>query len=254
MPVALITGASAGIGEALARELAKRGWTLGLVARRQPLLDELAEELRKGGATVATASADVTDRAQVEAAVRSIEAAVGPVDLLVANAGGGTPSPAKAVPVDALVDVMRLNYFGVVYSVGAVLPGMLARRSGHISVVSSVAGFRGLPGGAAYSASKAAVSTMFESFRTDLRGTGVAVSTIHPGYVETPLTAKNRYPMPFLMKADRAARIIADGLQAKRTDITFPWQMAWLLRYFLVRLPNALWDRALAGQTRKLPP
>lgn len=254
MPVALITGASAGIGEALARELARRGYTLGLIARRRPLLDTLAEELRAGGAKVAVAAADVTDRAAIADAVRSIEGDVGPTDVLVANAGSSTPSHAKKVPVDALVDVMTLNYFGVVYTVGAVLPGMLERRAGHLAAVSSVAGFRGLPAHGAYCASKAAVTTLFESFRVDLRGTGVAVTTIHPGFVETPLTAKNKFSMPFLMKADRAARIIADGLVAKKADVTFPWQMDLLFRHVVVPLPDWAWDRAMAGQAkRELP-
>lgn len=254
MPVALITGASTGLGEALARELARRGWKIGLVARRAELLEALAEELRASGAEAAAATADVTDRAAMEGAVRALEAALGPTDLLVANAGGSQPSPATKVPVDALVDVMRLNYFGVVNAVGAVLPGMLERRAGHIAAVSSVASFRGLPAHGAYCASKAAVSTLFESFRTDLRGTGIAVTTIHPGFVETPLTKKNRFPMPFLMKADRAARIMADGLEARRADVTFPWQMAFLFRYLVAPLPRWAWDRAVASQGRRALP
>lgn len=251
MPVAIVTGASTGLGEALARELGRRGWKVGLIARRPELLDALADEIRKAGGEAAAATADVTDRAAIDGAVRALEATLGPCDLLVANAGGSQPSPATRVPVDAVVDVMKLNYFGVVNTVGAVLPGMLERRSGHIAAVSSVAGFRGLPAHGAYSASKAAVSTLFESFRTDLKGTGIAVTTIHPGFVETPLTAKNKFPMPFLMKADRAARIMADGLEARKADVTFPWQMAWLFRYLVAPMPRWIWDLAVSSQAKR---
>ncbi len=251
MSVALVTGASTGIGHALAKELAARGWAVGLLARRGDLLAALADELAAIGARVAWASADVTDRAATEGAVASIVAALGPVDLLVANAGGSEPSPAHTVPVDAAIRVMQLNYFGVLHAVGAVLPAMLARRSGHLAVVSSVASFRGMPQHGAYCASKAAVSTLFEAFRIDLRGSGIDVTTIHPGFVETPLTAKNKHPMPFLLTAPAAARIVADGLEARRVDITFPWQlrivMGWLLRW----TPAWIWDRVIAGPARR---
>lgn len=246
MPVAIITGASSGIGAALARELTARGWKVGLIARRVDRLDALVTEL----GTAAAAAADVTDRAALADAVALLEARLGPCDLLVANAGSGTPSNAHKVPVDACLSVMRLNFDGVVHAVGAVLPGMLARKAGHLAVVSSVAGFRGLPGHGAYSASKAAVSTLFEAFRADLRGSGIAVTQIHPGYVATELTAKNKFPMPFLMSAERAAKIVADGLERRRPDITFPWQMRWVFR-LVVRLPIWLWDRIVAGPAGK---
>lgn len=244
MPVTLITGASAGIGAALARELARRGHAVGLVARREPLLAELGEEIRKAGGKAAWAAADVTDRAQVEAAVRAIEAELGPVELLVANAGGAAPVAAHKVPVESWVSVLRLNVEGVMYSVGAVLPGMLARGKGHLAAVSSVAGYRGLPASGFYSGSKAAVTVFFESLRVDLRSRGIAVSTIHPGFIATPLTSKNKFPMPFLMSAERAAVIIADGLERRRPDITFPFRMK-LLMGFTALLPIWIYDRII---------
>ncbi len=250
-PVALVTGASTGIGAALARELARRGYAVGLVARRGELLETLAQELVTGGGRAAWASADVTDRESTEAAVTQIAGTLGPIDLLVANAGGSEPSPAQKVPVDAAIRVMQLNYFGVLHAVGAVLPTMLARGAGHLAVVSSVASFRGMPTHGAYCASKAAVSTLFESFRIDLAGSGIAVTTIHPGFVATPLTEKNRHPMPFLMSAERAARIIADGLARRRTDVTFPWQLRVLMGWMLRWTPAWIWDRVVAGPARR---
>jgi short-subunit dehydrogenase len=251
VPVAIVTGASTGIGAALARELARRGFAVGLIARRVELLEQLAAEIRGAGGTAAAASADVTDRAATTTAVQALEAALGPCDLLVANAGSGNPTPAVRLPVDTILDTMRLNYDGVVHAVFAALPGMLERRRGHVAVVSSVAGFRGLPTHGGYCASKAAVSTLFESLRPELAAAGIAATAIHPGFVETPLTARNRFPMPFIMTAERAARIIADGLAARRADVTFPWQlrvaMGWAGRW----MPNWLWDLAVGGQAKK---
>lgn len=246
MPVTIITGASTGIGASLARELARRGHAVGLVARRRELLDALAAEIVAAGGKAAVAAADVTDKDSIGPALARLQVELGPCDLLVANAGIGDPSHAKKVPVEVTERVLQLNVFGVLYAAGAVLPGMLERGSGHLAVVSSVASARGLPGSGAYSASKAAVSTLFESWRVDLRPHGIAVTAIHPGFIRTPLTDKNRFPMPFLMESDLAARIIADGLQKRRSDITFPWQMA-LVMVLLRRLPNCLYDRIMAS-------
>lgn len=231
----------------MAREYARRGWAVGLVARRAELLDALATDLRAAGAQAHWHAADVTDPDAIREAAARIADALGPIDLLVANAGAGHPTRAHLVPVDTWMQVLRLNVDGAIYSAGAVLPDMVARGQGHVAVVSSVAGFRGLPGSAAYSASKAAVTMFFESLRVDLRRNGIAVTTIHPGFVATPLTAKNRFSMPFLMPAERAARIIADGLDRKRADITFPWQMRLLMAWVRV-LPNWLYDAVLSRQ------
>lgn len=248
MPVAIITGASTGIGASVARELARRGWAVGLVARRAELLETLAGEIRVAGGKAAWVAADVTDRAAITSACARLEAELGPCDLMLANAGSGRPASAKQVPVEIIEETFQLNFYGVLYAAGAVLPGMLARKSGHIAVVSSIASVRGLPGHGAYSASKAAVSTLFESWRVDLRRTGIAVTSIHPGFIATPLTAKNKFKMPFLMTAEKAAAIMATGLEKRRSDITFPWQMA-VVMYVARRLPNWLYDRIVGGSS-----
>lgn len=240
--VSLITGASTGIGAALALELARRGHRVGLIARRPELLAEVAASVRQAGGTAAVASCDVTDRAGLAEAVARLEAELGPCTLFVANAGIGLPTPAHKAPFDDIERILHVNVNGVLYSLAAVLPGMLERGAGHVVAVSSVAGFRGLPGSGGYSASKACVTALLESFRVDLRGRGIAVTAIHPGYIETPLTSKNKFKMPWLMKADRAASIIADGLERRKAEITFPWQM-YLLMHFARLVPNWLYDR-----------
>ncbi|MDP2315331.1 MAG: SDR family NAD(P)-dependent oxidoreductase [Pseudomonadota bacterium] len=242
MSVAIITGASSGIGASLARELGRRKWKVGVIARRADLLDSIVAEVRAAGGEAAAATADVTDRAALDAAVAALEAALGPCDLMVANAGSGQPAPMHKVPIDTILSTMRLNFDGAVHSAGAVLPGMLERRRGHVAVVSSVAANRGLPGHGAYSASKAAISTLWEAMRVDLAPHGVRCTTIHPGFVATPLTQKNKFKMPFLLTADQAAGIVADGLERGAKEITFPWQMRWvatLMRW----LPIWAWDR-----------
>lgn len=248
MSVTLITGASTGIGADLARELARRGHAVGLVARRAELLEALAEEIRGTGGRAAWAAADVTDANQLAEAAAKITGELGPIDLLVANAGTGQFAKASTTPLDIWMKVFRLNVDGVIYSVAAVLPGMVERKRGHLAVVSSVASVRGLPGNGAYSASKAAVTTFFEALRNDLRSSGIAVTAIHPGFIRTPLTSKNRFKMPFLMEPERAASIIADGLERRRSDITFPWQMA-IVMFVARRLPDWLFDRIVGGRS-----
>ena len=243
-PVTIITGASTGIGAALALELAARGHAVGLIARRPELLAELALKIEASGGKVAYAPADVTDRLDVADAVAKLERTLGPCTLFVANAGIGGPTPAHKANFDDVGRIVNVNIDGVLHSIAAVLPGMVARGNGHIAAVSSVAGFRGLPGSAAYSATKAFVTTFLESFRLDLRSRGIAVTAIHPGFIETPLTSKNKFKMPWLMKADKAARIIANGLEKRRSEVTFPWQM-YLLMHLARIAPNWLYDAVI---------
>ncbi len=228
--VAIITGASSGIGWELAKVLAQEGCKVGLVARRQDRLDELADEIRHAGGTAETAPADVGNREEIIEAIQQLAASLGPVDLMIANAGVGT-STVLDKPNTADVEAMfRVNVFGMVYAFEAVLPEMIRRKKGHLAAVSSLASYRGLPGQAGYCASKAAISTYLESLRLQLRGRGVAVTTICPGFVRTPMTAEHQFHMPWLMEPADAARRIARALYRKRKVFDFPLPTALLIK------------------------
>jgi short-subunit dehydrogenase len=251
--VAVITGASSGIGWALARALAAEGARVGLVARRREALERLATEVAQAGGTAAAAPADVGDRQAVVAAVRDLAARLGPVDLLVANAGVGAPTRLDPFNVAEIETMFRVNTLGVVYAVEAVLPEMLRRGRGHLAAVSSLGAYKGLPGESGYCASKAAVNTFLEGLRIQLRERGIAVTTICPGFVRTPMTSVNEFHMPFLLEADEAARRIVRALRRRRKAYNFPWPTALLMR--LTRwLPDWVMARAMAGYNENPPP
>jgi short-subunit dehydrogenase len=228
--VAVITGASSGIGAALAKALALQGCKVGLVARRADRLQSLAGEIRQAGGAAAFAAADVGDRAAAGAAVREVGRSLGPVDLLIANAGVGVPTVLEPFNVEATERMFRVNVLGVVYAVEAVLPEMLRRGRGHLAAVSSLAAYKGLPGESGYCASKAALNTYMEGLRIQLRPRHIAVTTVCPGFVETPMTAVNQFHMPWLLSADEAARRIVRALDRRRKVYNFPWQTALLMR------------------------
>lgn len=243
-----LTGASSGLGEALARLIGARGARLGLFARREDRLAALAADVERAGGRALALPGDVADREAVERAARRLEASFGPIDVAIANAGIGEPTPATAFDAAVAARILEINTIGAIHLVGACLPSMVARRSGHLVAIASLAGFRGLPGSAAYCASKSAMRTLFESLRVDLRGSGVRVSTISPGYVETPMTATNLYPMPFLMSLDAGARRILKAIDRGRRDDAFPWPLSATVR-LLGHLPAAAYD-ALAPLVR----
>jgi short-subunit dehydrogenase len=250
--VALITGASSGIGKEIALELARRGWKLGLTARREKELEEVAEAARAAGAEAEIHLADVADRASVDAAAAAIEKRFGRVDLLIANAGIGLPPASKekvldAAAVDAVEKTFRVNFFGVVYAINAVLPGMLARGTGHIAAVSSLVAYHGLPRAGAYCASKAAVNSFLESLRLDLLNRNIAVTIVNPGFVDTPLTQKNKFKMPMLVDAARAGRIIVDGLARRKRLIEFPYPMAAAMKIGRL-VPDWVFEKLVAGK------
>jgi short-subunit dehydrogenase len=250
--VAVITGASSGIGWALARELAGQGCHVGLLARRKEQLEKLAEEIRQAGGTTAVAAADISDRAQTLAAVEELRGKLGPVDLLVANAGVGAPTLLEPFNVTDVEKMFRVNLFGVLYSIEAVLPEMLRRGRGHLAAVSSLAAYKGLPGESSYCASKAAVNTYLEGLRIQLRGRGIAVTAICPGFIQTPMTAVNKFHMPWLMTAEKAARKIARALRRRRKVYNFPWQMALLMK--VTRwLPDWVLARSMAKYNENPP-
>ncbi|MEK6372132.1 MAG: SDR family NAD(P)-dependent oxidoreductase [Acidobacteriota bacterium] len=244
----LITGASSGIGAALARELSRRGHDLGLIARRGDLLDALVAELKTKAVAL---PCDATDAAAVRDAVARGEAALGgPFDLAVANAGVGVPTHAAKFDLADAELMVRVNVIGMMVLLDAVVPKMIERRSGHFAGVASLAGHRGLPSSSVYSATKAAAQAFLEASRVELAPCGVAVTTINPGFVISPMTEKNRFKMPFVMTAERAARIIADGLERRARVVEFPLPMSLLTRFTRL-LPNAIFDRVTAPYAKR---
>src|SRR5262249_17818642 len=219
-------GASSGIGRALARELAGQGCKVGLVARRRELLAELAKEIEVKGGTAAYAPADVAEREPTLAAIAEIARQLGPVDLLIANAGVGAPTMLDPINIFDVEKMFRVNLLGAIYAIEAVLPDMLERGQGHLAAVSSMAAYKGLPGESAYCASKAALNTYMEGLRIQLRDKGIAVTTICPGFVRTPMTAVNEFHMPWLLEADEAARRIVRALRRRKKVYKVPWQMS----------------------------
>ena len=243
-----LTGASSGIGAALARHYGARRATLGLVARREQALHDVG---RSAGATYEAYACDVTQPGPMQAAAEAFSARHGVPDLVIANAGisHGTLT---GEPEDAatFADILQVNVLGMVHTFQPFIEPMRARGNGRLAGIASVAGFRGLPGAGGYSASKAAAIRYLEALRVELHGSGVGVSTICPGYVASPMTEHNPYPMPFLLRADEAARRIAHAIDAGRSFAVIPWQMAIVGR-LLALLPNALYDRLAARAGRK---
>lgn len=253
-PACLITGASTGIGAALAREYAAAGWAVGLVARRLPLLEELADSIRAAGGIAACAAADVTDPASIRHAVAAIEAQLGPCALVIANAGGNPGELRTFGDGAGVLANMRLNFDGVVHTVAAALPGLRACRGAPgaasgiapavapvVAIVSSAAAFRGMAGDGGYAVSKRAASALGEMLRVELAGEGIAVCVIQPGFVQTPLTDKNHFPMPFMLSAPDAARRIRRAIGRRARVYTFPWPM-WLATLIGAALPGWAWD------------
>lgn len=250
-PLVFITGASSGIGQALAAAYARQGWRLALVARRVEDMQAWARAQGLDESRCGVYGADVADTDAIVAVGQACIARQGLPDVVIANAGISLGvDTAYREDIDALARTFAVNNVGLAATFHPFVRPMTARGSGTLVGVASVAGIRGLPGHGAYCASKAGVISYCESLRGELLGTGVRVVTISPGYVDTPLTRRNRYPMPFLMTADRfaerALRVIASGASYR----VIPWQMgvvAKLLRF----LPDAWFDRLLKGQPRK---
>jgi short-subunit dehydrogenase len=246
-----LTGASSGIGRALVLELARRhpGLTIGLVARRQVELERLAAELPQ--ATVALHPLDVTDGAALRDAGAAFAARHGLPDVVIGNAGisAGTLTE-KAADRDVFARIIATNVIALFDTFAPFVAPMRERRAGRLVGIASVSGVRGLPGGGAYCASKAAAISYLESLRVELHGSGVRVVTISPGYVRTPMTAVNRFPMPFLMDAERFAARAVDAIERGRSHVVIPWQMAVVAK-LLRMLPNPLFDAAFARAPRK---
>ena len=265
--VVLITGASSGIGRGLAIELARRGAKLGLMARGvaaetisetavgdsnlvpSSALESVVKEIEKqsGSPSEITAErtlllpADVRDAKAVRAAADRLRERFGKIDILIANAGVGATTGATELDPEDVARVINVNVLGAVNSVAAVLPEMAARGSGQLVAISSLAAYRGLPKSAAYCASKASLSSFFESLRIDLIGSGVKVTIIHPGFIKTPLTAGRKADMPYLMELDDAVNKILGAIEKQKKSYAFPWQLATIVRAAMI-IPNFMYD------------
>jgi short-subunit dehydrogenase len=243
-----ITGATTGLGRALALHYAVRGATLGLAARNGDALGALAAELPT---PVHVYPLDVRDAGALQSAAADFLARCGGVDVVIANAGVsvGTDS-SVAEDLEVFREVIDINVTGMANTFQPFIAAMRSARSGTLVGVASVAGYRGLPGAGAYSASKAAAISYLEALRVELHRSGVRVVTVSPGYIATPMTAVNPYRMPFLMSADEAAAKIARLVERGRSYAVIPWQMAIVARVLRL-LPNSLYDRLFARAPRK---
>jgi len=228
--IAWITGASTGIGRALALHMAADGWTVVASARSVDDLASATIEANEYRGRILSVPLDVTVRDDVLEAFRTIEDRVGPIDQVVLNAGTHKPIAAEKLKSQDVRSLMTLNVLGVTNCLEAILPRMVDRRRGRIAIVASIAGYGGLPTAAAYGASKAALINLAEAMRVELERFGIVVQVVNPGFVKTPLTDRNEFPMPFLMPVDTAADAFYRGLQSDRFEIAFPRRFAWLMK------------------------
>jgi short-subunit dehydrogenase len=239
----LITGASSGIGDALARLVAKRGARVGLIARRESLLAGIAHDIRASGGMAEFRIADVSRADEIATVAAELQQVLGPCDVAIASAGIFRATLVEKLDAAAIADVMNTNVLGVSNLFAAVLPGMVSQRRGHLAAVASLAGYLGLQQSGAYCASKAAVITLLKSLRLDLAPHGVSVTTISPGFVDTAMiTEEERKTVRGLLTAEDTARRIALAVERGRAEVAFPWGLglqartAGLLPWWLYRL------------------
>ncbi len=235
--VAWITGAGKGIGRALALRVAADGWTVAASARTLEDLSSLAAECPTG--RIHAFPLDITDLSATKATLHEIEQRLGTLTLAVLNAGTHVPMAAETFSVDAFRHLVETNLMGTVNGLGQIIPAFVERQGGHIAVVASLAGYRGLPTSAAYGATKAALINMCEALKPDLERHGVRLSLINPGFVETPLTDKNEFSMPFLIPVEEAVDHIRRGLERPAFETAFPKRFAYLMKILRI-LPDRL--------------
>jgi short-subunit dehydrogenase len=237
---ALVTGATSGIGRALALWLAGRGIVVVAAGRRVDRLEELRGEAARAGGVIEPLALDVSDAPAVHERVAEIDSRHGDLDLVVANAGAGELTSARHFDWEACERILRVNVLGAAATVTAALPGMLARGRGHLAAIASIAAVRGMPRSAAYGASKAFLRSFMESLRIDLSTTPIKTTCVFPGFVKSEMTAGNKFAMPFVLETDEAAASIGRGIFAQKAELWFPWQMALATRA-LGLLPSSLW-------------
>jgi len=223
-----ITGASSGLGKALSLELAAQGAFVAVAARRLPLLEDVASDIRARGGRALAIALDVRDRGAVREALHRASGEMGSLDMVIANAGVGTSGDARSLGWADVEEVLAVNVAGALATLVEAIPLMLAQERGHLVTVSSLAGRRGLPRAGAYGASKAALSAFAETLRLDLSASGIRVTDVRPGFIDTPATRGAGHPMPMKWPVDRAARAIVRALGRQPRVITFPWPLALL--------------------------
>jgi short-subunit dehydrogenase len=241
---ALVTGASSGLGRGLALWFSRRGVKVYAAARRRENLEALADEARAAGAQVEPVELDVSHADNTLARIRELDASCGGLDLVIANAGVGLETNARRMKWEAVKQTIDVNVTGAAATLCAVLPQMVERQRGHLVGVASLAAYRGLGRNAAYSASKAYLSTFMESLRVDLQGTGVNVTCLYPGFVKSEMTANNKFPMPFLLETEEAVELMGKAILRGETQYAFPWRMARLMG-LVKSMPNALFDATM---------
>lgn len=244
--VAWITGASSGIGRATALEMARRGWTVCASARRLDDLERLSADAAGMSGRIVAHVCDVTDEAAMAGVVQTIEKVHGPIALAFFNAGVAPYTGAGALDIAAFRTALNVNVLGAANGLAPVLARMAERGKGQVAVNASIAGYRGLPKAAAYGASKAAAIHLCEALKFDCDNLGIVMQVVNPGFIDTPLTQKNDFPMPFLLSMDVAARRVVDGLERGRFEIIFPRRLAYILKFARI-LPYS-WYFALVGR------
>lgn len=247
----LITGASSGIGRALAVELARNGARLILVARRERLLHQLAQFIGGWGAEAVILPLDVGDPVQLRALKNTVDQQIGPVDVVIANAGRGGQMDPEHWDLEDIINLFQVNAIGAIGTVAAVIPGMLRRRSGIVIIISSLVAWLPQPFSIAYGASKASMAYFFESLRPVLKPQGIEVVTVYPGFVHTEMTAHGRYPMPLALTGEEAARRIIRGIEQGRRRIVFPTLLAMGIRLVSL-LPEKIRDAVFLHIWRKI--
>ena len=250
----LITGASSGLGEGLALEYARQGACVYAAARRVDRLEAMAKRVSSGTGTLVPVELDVTKTAEVVERLQSLDDACGGLDLVIANAGTGDASNAKRTTYDALEPMLLVNMLGATATLSALAPRMVTRGKGHLVAISSLAALQAAPGFGVYAATKAYVAMLCQGMRRDLAGTGVKVTCIYPGFVKSELTARNDYPMPFLLETDDAVQRMMKAIDRGVGDFAYPWQLATLAQAARL-IPEALFikmaRKMTAGKTKR---
>jgi len=255
--VVVVTGAASGIGRAVCQEMGRSGFALGLLDRNAPALAEFEQELKSAGIPCATAVADVRSREQTREALAALSLQLGPIDILIASAGICGISVVDDLKVPKVEEMIQVNFLGVVYSIEAVLPEMLKRQRGHIVGISSLAAIRAIPFESGYCASKAAVAAYLESLRPALRGRGITMTTVYPGFVRTPLldhllTASGAGVPPGVVEVETAARKIAKAIRRRARVCCFPRSTSWLAHGSRL-LPAAVYDWIMTRIASRVP-